>query len=179
MPFYVGSYLGTKKILNLGAGWYSHKDASIYKSTSTSDSLYQDQRHFAVDLTFEKPLNKEKGTALSGYAVVYNQDFGTNYLRSVGILNLHGTSANGESKAGGGNAQYTIGTGTIAYAQFGYLLPKMENGSAFMPYATFTYKDFEALPETTSQFGLGLNYFMIGHNAKITLEYASRTCLWC
>jgi hypothetical protein len=175
LPFYVGSYLGSKEVFNVGAGWYSHKGASIFKGAGTStDSSFQNHRHFAVDVTYEKPLNKTKGTALSAYAVMYNMDFGTNYLRSVGILNLHPASAGAVSKAGGGNAQYTIGSGTTVYGQMGYLLPKMKNGQAFMPYGTLTYKDFEALPEATTQFGLGVNYFVIGHNAKITLEYQSR-----
>jgi hypothetical protein len=174
LPFYVGSYLGTKKVFNVGAGWYHHNKASLFKSNTNSDSIYQDHRHFAVDVTFEKPLNKAKGTALSGYAVLYNMNFGTNYLRNIGILNLHGSSPNSVSRAGGGNGQPTIGTGTTGYAQFGYLLPKLKDGTSFMPYATFTYKQFEALPEATTQFGLGCNYFLVGHNAKITLEYQSR-----
>jgi hypothetical protein len=43
-----------------------------------------------------------------------------------------------------------------------------------MPYATFTYKKFERLADPSTQFGLGLNYFVTGHNAKITLEYQTR-----
>jgi hypothetical protein len=174
LPYYVGSYLGSKKVLNLGAGWYNHNKASIYKSSINTDSLLQDHRHFSVDVTLEKPLNKVKGTALSAYAVAYSMNFGTNYLRSFGILNLHPTSTMGESRAGGGNAQYTIGTGTIGYAQVGYLLPRFKDGSSFMPYGTFTYKDFDGLPVATTQFGLGINYFVVGHNAKITLEYQTR-----
>lgn len=43
-----------------------------------------------------------------------------------------------------------------------------------MPYLTATYKDFEKLADPSFQYGLGLNYFVTGHNAKITLEYANR-----
>lgn len=43
-----------------------------------------------------------------------------------------------------------------------------------MPYLTATYKDFERLNEASTQFGLGMNYFVTGHNAKITLEYQTR-----
>ena len=43
-----------------------------------------------------------------------------------------------------------------------------------MPYVTVTHKDFEALADPSTQFGLGLNYFVTGHNAKITLEYQTR-----
>jgi hypothetical protein len=55
----------------------------------------------------------------------------------------------------------------------GYLLPKHKNGTAFMPYATFTYKDFERLDKPSGQFDLGVNYFINNHNAKISLQYSS------
>ena len=125
------------------------------------------------------PINKKTGTAISLYSVFYHFDFGKNYLRNVGILNLHGSaqpvSANSESSwAGGGNLQPTIGTGNIWYTQAGYLLPKLKNGTAFMPYATFTYKKFERLDKASGQFDLGMNYFLNGHNAKVTLQYSTR-----
>ena len=43
-----------------------------------------------------------------------------------------------------------------------------------MPYLTVTHKNFERLSDASTQFGLGLNYFVTGHNAKITLEYQTR-----
>ena len=121
------------------------------------------------------PLNKQKGTAISILATYYNMNYGKNYLRNVGILNLHTTPAtSANSWSGAGNAQPTIGTGSIFYVQAGYLLPRLKNGTAFMPYLTTTYKDFERLADPSFQYGLGLNYFVTGHNAKITLEYQTR-----
>jgi hypothetical protein len=99
-------------------------------------------------------------------------DYGPNYIRNIGILNEHTTPPSlNASWAGGGNAQPTIGTGTIGYLQAGYVLPKLKNGTSFMPYLTATYKDFEKLADPSFQYGLGMNYFVTGHNAKITLEY--------
>jgi hypothetical protein len=43
-----------------------------------------------------------------------------------------------------------------------------------MPYVTVTNKKFEALADPSTQYGLGLNYFVNGHHAKITLEYQTR-----
>ena len=70
--------------------------------------------------------------------------------------------------------QPTIGTGTIGYLQAGFVLPKLKNGTFFMPYLTATYKDFQRLKDPSFQWGLGLNYHITGHNAKIALEYATR-----
>ncbi len=174
LPFYVGSYLGAKKVLNLGVGFYHHPDASLYKSREGADSTFQANTAIGADLFLDMPINKAKGTALSVLATYYNYDFGTNYIRNLGILNLHGSAATTNSWAGGGNAQPTIGTGSIFYVQAGYQLPKLKNGTAFMPYVTVTNKNFEALADPSTQYGLGLNYFITGHNAKITLEYQTR-----
>lgn len=174
LPFYVGSYLGGKKVLNVGVGWYNHAGASLYKSTR-GDSTYQAHTALGADVFLDMPINKAKGTALSVLATYYNLDYGTNYLRNIGILNLHATSAGTtNSFAGGGNAQPTIGTGSIFYLQAGYQLPKLRNGTAFMPYVTVTNKNFERLADPSTQYGLGLNYFVTGHNAKVTLEYQTR-----
>jgi len=123
------------------------------------------------------PIKGGKGGAAHAYLVYYNYDFGPGYLRNIGILNEHLTvdASNPErSWAGGGNAQPTIGTGSIIYGQFGYALPKNADGTQWMPYATITNKNFDRLPEGSLQYGLGLNYFITGHNAKLTLEYQTR-----
>lgn len=174
LPYYVGSYLGAKKVLNLGVGFYHHPDASLYKAAEGPDSIFQSNTALGADFYLDMPINKAKGTALSVLATYYNYDFGTNYIRNLGILNLHSSGATANSWAGAGNAQPTIGTGSIFYVQAGYQLPKLKNATAFMPYLTLTHKNFEALANPSTQFGLGLNYFITGHNAKITLEYQTR-----
>lgn len=179
LPFFVGTYLGTKRVLNVGAGWYSHKGATTSKASTTAATVQHTQRNLGLDIYMDMPLNKKKGTALNAYSVFYNADYGNNYLRNIGILNLHGStqpvSSNPDASwAGGGNAQPTIGTGNIWYTQLGYLLPKLKNGTAFMPYATYTYKKFDRIGKSSGQVDLGLNYLINGHNAKITLQYSSR-----
>jgi hypothetical protein len=171
--------LGSKKVLNIGAGWYSHKGATASRASVTDSVKEHNQTNLGVDVYLDLPLNKTKGTALNVYSVFYNYDFGKNYLRNVGILNLHGATqpvaANADASwAGGGNLQPTIGTGNIWYTQVGYLLPKLKNGTAFMPYATFTQKNFDRIGKASGQYDLGMNYFINGHNAKITLQYSSR-----
>ncbi|HNM26325.1 MAG TPA: hypothetical protein PKL15_12880, partial [Saprospiraceae bacterium] len=175
LPYYVGTHLGSKKVLNVGAGFYHQAGASLYKSADGRDSSYQDHLLLGADVYLDMPINKAKGTALNFLATYYNFDFGTNYLRNLGILNLHATPPpTDQSWAGGGNTQPAIGTGSIIYAQAGFLLPKLKNGTAFMPYVTATYKDFDRLKDPSTQFGVGINYFVTGHNAKLTLEYQTR-----
>lgn len=174
LPFFVGSYLGAKKVFNVGVGFYNHTNASLYKTT-TGDSTYSNQTAIGADVFVDMPLNKAKGTALNFLATYYNFNYGKNYIRNLGILNEHTTlPATTTSWAGGGNSQPTIGTGSIIYLQAGYLLPKLSNGTAFMPYATATYKKFERLADPSTQFGLGINYLLSGHNAKVSLEYQTR-----
>ncbi|MBK9254645.1 MAG: porin [Saprospiraceae bacterium] len=173
LPFYVGSYLGTKKILNIGVGWYHQSNGSLYKTET--DSIFQGHTALGADVFLDMPVNKEKGTAISVLATLYSFDYGTNYLRNIGILNEHTTAVPTTiSFAGGGNAQPTIGSGTIGYLQTGFVLPKLKNGTSFMPYLTATYKDFERLKDPSLQWGLGMNYFVTGHHAKLTLEYQTR-----
>jgi hypothetical protein len=178
LPFYVGSYMGAKKVFNIGAGFYHHPQATASRTINDMDTtvLRHDQLCLGVDAFLDMPLGNNKG-ALHAYVVYYNYDFGPGYLRNIGILNEHFATdvlADKRSAIGGGNLQPTIGTGSIAYGQFGYAFPKKENGTQFMPYATATYKNFERLPAPTAQFGLGLNYFINAHFAKITLEYQTR-----
>ena len=179
LPYFVGTYLGKKKVLNVGAGWYTHKGATASRASALDSVKEHNQYNLGADVFLELPLNKKTGTALSVYSVFYNNYFGKNYIRNIGILNLHGTTqslaTNSETSwAGGGNLQPTIGTGNIWYTQAGYLLPKFKNGSALMPYATFTYKKFDRIDKASGQFDLGMNYLVNGHNAKITLQYSTR-----
>jgi hypothetical protein len=164
LPYAVGSYLGEKTIFNIGAGWYRHGEATgtgIFDPLNGWDVTRYTNTLLGLDVFYEQPT--ASGGAISVYSVLYDYDFGPNYLRNVGILARNGN-----------NSQPTIGTGNIWYTQAGYALPKNNIGGQFMPYITTTYKDFEALNESSFQYGLGLNYFITGHHAKVTLEYANR-----
>lgn len=173
LPFFVGSYLGTKKVFNLGGGWHHHPSAT---ASRTSDGLVQnhDISLIGLDAFLDLPLNKSTGTALTTYAVFYNYDFGPNYLRNVGIMNV-GFGA-GSSQNGPGNAQPTIGTGNIFYTQSGFLLPKKILGEKgrLQPFGALTHKNFQYFDEGSWQYDLGLNYFINSHQAKITFQYSQR-----
>lgn len=178
LPFKVGSYLGTRKMFNVGAGFYIAPEGT--RSSVAGQIQKHDIKLFAADAFLDMPLGSAvKKSSLTAYSVFYNYDFGPNYLRNIGIMNVStadpdftGTPA----LAGPGNAQPMIGTGNIWYTQVGYLLPSSkENPKArLQPFAAYTYKDFEKLEVPSSQFDIGANLFLDGHNAKVTAQYSTR-----
>ena len=118
--------------------------------------------------------DRDESGAFSGYLVFYNYDFGPNHLRSIGIMNL-ASPGEGVSVNGAGNAYPSIGTGQHVYFHGGYLLPpNLLNGQEFMPYVAFQYSNFEALEDPMLLFEGGLNWFLQGHHAKITMAFRNR-----
>jgi hypothetical protein len=178
LPFKVGSYLGTKKVFNIGAGFYTAPDATKTSINSTINK--HDIKLFSADVFLDMPIGKkENKMAVTGYSVLYDYDFGPNYLRNVGIMNIGSVDPNftgGRAIAGAGNAQPTIGSGTIWYTQAGILLPNKEVKPKvrIQPFGAVTYKNFDALTQSSTQFDVGSNFFIDGHHAKITAQYSTR-----
>lgn len=174
LPYFVGTYLGTKKVINLGVGWHHHRDA-----TSSLNQTGDRQNHainlIGIDGFLDLPLSGgSSGSALTVYSVFYNYDFGPNYIRNVGIMNVgfgRGTSQNGN-----GNAQPMIGTGRIFYTQTGFLFPESLLGEKgrLQPFGALTHKNFEYFQEGNWQYDIGFNYYINAHQAKITLQYSQR-----
>ncbi|TDD76353.1 porin [Flavobacterium caseinilyticum] len=178
LPFKVGSYLGTKKVFNIGAGFYTAPDAT---KTSVNNTINKhDIKLFSTDVFLDMPIGKkENKMAVTGYSVLYDYDFGPNYLRNVGIMNIGSIDPNftgSRAIAGAGNAQPTIGSGTIWYTQAGILLPNQEVKPKvrIQPFGAVTYKNFDALTQSSTQFDVGSNFFIDGHHAKITAQYSTR-----
>lgn len=165
LPYYVGTYIGSKEVLKVGAGFHYQPDAA--GSLRNGQEQKHDVRLFGADVFYDAPVG-DAGSAISFYSVYHKYNFGPNYLRNVGIMNI------GFGGASMGNAQPTIGTGDIIYGQLGYAFPKFNEGQQLMPYASYTFKSFERLNDSSSQYSLGLNYFINGHHAKLTLEYSTR-----
>jgi len=178
LPFKVGSYLGTKKVFNIGAGFYHQKDGT--RTSVNSQIEKHDIALYAVDAFADLPLgNSKHKMALSAYTGFYNYNFGPNYLRNLGIMNI-GTSdpsfVGDKAIAGAGNLQPMIGTGNIYYLQAGLLLPSNADKPKIriQPFAAYTNKNFKALENSSSQFDIGANWFIDGHHAKLTTQYSTR-----
>ncbi|MGQ3012672.1 MAG: porin [Flavobacteriales bacterium] len=180
LPYFVGSYLGKKKVLNVGAGFYAHPGATANRPAPTDSIRTYAQQNYGIDLFLDMPVGKKKNMSVNLYSSFTYHNYGPDFLRNLGILNIHpavqSVAVNpNTSWAGGGNSQPTLGTGYIWYTQFGFQLPRLKNGNAFMPYAVLTLKNFERLGgRTTAQLDAGLNYHINDHNAKITLQYSTR-----
>ncbi len=83
--------------------------------------------------------------AVSAYAGYYNYNFGPNYVRNLGTMNIAAPDPNfigNKAIAGPGNLQPTIGTGNIIYAQAGLLLPSQAEKPKIriQPFAAYTHK---------------------------------------
>ncbi len=137
LPYKVGTYLGSKKILNIGAGFFAHPNGMYNTATNEHENV----THLAVDAFLDMPLSE--GDCLNAYASIMNFNYGDNYVSRW------------------------AGTGTVFYGQVGYKLPKLP----VMPYVSLQMASYDGMAENISEFNFGVNYYISGHNAKLTLEY--------
>jgi hypothetical protein len=175
LPYTVGSYLGSKKVFNVGAGFFIHPEAMW--SRQQSDTVYHNMRLFGIDSFLDLPLNSGKSGAITAYAAQYFYDMGPNNLRYIGIMN--------PARDGGplrGNAVPLVGTGNISYVQAGYLIPGhlIKDKIQLQPYAAFSHGRFEKLRIEdhglipVNIFDIGTNFLIEGHHAKLTVNYRPR-----
>lgn len=177
LSFLPGTYIGSKKVFNIGAGIYTTSDATL---AQTEDGLYKsyDNTLIGVDAFLDMPIGpKSKEMALSIYSVFYNYNFGPNYLRTNGIMNpgTKDSSYNGPIAVEGfGNAKYLLGTGNMWYTQAGFVLPNFSQKVKLQPFAAYTLKDLEGLNEIAHFYEFGANLFVLSQNAKVAYQYSSR-----
>lgn len=149
LPYKVGTYLGSKKVLNIGAGFFAQPDGLVKNNGGTLES--ENVSHIGVDVFYDSPLG-ESGGALTAYALYQNSDMGDDYL-----------------------AGRTYGNGSQFYASAGYLLPKKAESNKyrnrFQPYVAYSHRDFKGLPEPAKELRVGTNWYIDGQNAKLTVEY--------
>jgi hypothetical protein len=169
-PYMTMNNLGRAKLLHVGAGFYYHPDA-MWESMAGS-SQPKDIFLYSADVFLDMPLGN-KG-AITSYLGYYNYDFGKNYIKSSGSVNVGRLGASQTLPQGAGNAQWETGTGTIIRGEIGYLLPEKIIRSGLQPFAAFTWKDFEALDEAGLQYDVGVNVLISDHNIKWTLQYSNR-----
>ncbi|WP_460502418.1 hypothetical protein, partial [Hymenobacter agri] len=193
LPYTQGTYLGTKRVFSVGAGFMYNKDGMYSRSASNSVNvntiapgadLYtvvptekHDIKLFGVDAFYDAPLDTTSRTALTLYGVYYNYNFGPNYVRYVG-----GENPGYGASALRGNAVPQSGTGGVFYGQVGLLLPKNLLGpkARLQPYVAYQHANYEGLKTSDgSTKGVnitdaGVNLLLDGHNAKVTLNYRAR-----
>jgi hypothetical protein len=180
LPFTVGTYLGTKKVFNVGLGMYHQANAMWSPQYNVASNTFENRLHnqlfVSADVFLDLPFRfKTKDLALTFYGMFNKFDMGPNYVRNIAIDNpTNGTVANQVSFNGGGNALPTVGTGNIYYAQTGLLLPKTQRIGKFQPYAAINYSKFDRIKDAVITPDFGLNWFLNGHSAKVTFNYRMR-----
>ncbi len=181
LPYSAGSYLGKKRVLNIGGGFAHQNNAMWYRQPDPAapggiDTVSTPLQQFAFDVFYDSYLDKDKQNAVTAYAAFLHYDFGPNYIRNAGPMNVaNGTNASA-SFNGPGNAVPLIGTGQVVYAQAAYLFRKDlfgKNGT-LQPYASGSYASYEKLKDPVLICNLGLNWIMAGQNSKLSLDFQSR-----
>lgn len=151
LPYKVGSYLGEKKVFNIGAGFFFHPNGAVINSGTELAPTFkgEDVAMFAVDAFYDTPIG-EDGSALTAYTVFQSNDYGTNYLYSA------------------------YGTGSMFYGHLGYVLGGDKNKTRYQPYVSYGAHTYDATNDNRNTLGLGINAYMSGHNSKLTLEYKNQ-----
>ena len=176
LPYTIGTYLGKKRVLNIGAGFIYQKDA-MSRMVNSTDSANSNLQLLAIDVFYDAPLNKQKGTAITAYAGYFNTNFGKGYIRNLGPM----APTNGIDKAkasfnGTGSAFPMMGTGQILYAQAGFLLPDkvLGNLGKLQPYVGYMQAKYDRLSDPVKTLDLGCNWLINGHGSKLSFNYQSR-----
>ncbi|GAB4028785.1 hypothetical protein [Spirosoma gilvum] len=171
-----GTYLGSKKILNLEAGFITQKNATV-SVPAAGDTAYHNLNLWSIASFLDMPVNKEKGTAVNAYLGYFHTDYGANYLRFNGIMNPGSGIAAGYPASTQGNAFPMFGTGNVIYTQFGYLMKRDLFGpgnGTLMPYVQAQIANYQRVTQTLGVYNVGINYLIKGHNGKFTLDYQNR-----
>lgn len=175
LPYMTGSYLGKKRVLNIGAGFQYQKNAMWYTNANL-DTLTTPLRQFGLDIIYDSYISKDKQNAITAYVAFMNYDFGPNYIRNSGPMNTANSLSGNASFNGTGNAFPLVGTGQVIYAQAAYLFKKdlLKSQGTLQPYATLVYANYQKLEDPTVVYHLGVNWIIAGQNSKISLDYQSR-----
>lgn len=141
LPYFVGSYLGSKKVFNIGAGFFAHPNGAF----DGRSQEHLNVTHFAVDAFLDMPVGEEG--SVTAYASYISFNYGDNW---VGRWS---------------------GTGSNLYLHAGYYVKSLKlmpyvaiNSGKYEGNDNFDRK-------TTNAMDVGVNYHINGHNAKLSLEY--------
>ncbi len=190
LAYNTGTYLGKKRMLTLGAG-FQYQQAAMRYWNSTAIPIpavptaaqnaqylsYQSLEIVGVDLFYDSYLNKEKGNAISAYVAWSYANYGHDYLRYNGVMNMNTSTSNSNvnSKAFG-NAFPMMGTGNTEFAQLGYKFKNdlLKKHGTLQPYIGAQVNQYQALAYNSMvMVDMGFNWLISGYN-KISLNYQSR-----
>ncbi|MFC0513007.1 hypothetical protein ACFFGT_02310 [Mucilaginibacter angelicae] len=184
LPYTTGTYVGTMRVFNIGAGYYNTGDGTVTQANNTAASplIRHSITLWAIDAFADLPFgDSKKNWAFTGYSVFYHYDFGPNYLRFGSIMNENVSEAANYSgivsEAGFGNLAPIIGTGNSWFTQAGLLLPKnlFKGSIRLQPFGEFSLQQFERYGNARfTYWSAGGNVYLDGHHARISFKYQTR-----
>jgi hypothetical protein len=150
LPYKVGSYLGSKRVFNVGGGFFYHPNGSVILD-SNRDLQGENVQIFAVDAFYDAPLG-ESGGAITAYATYQNSDYGTNYTLGQ-----------------------TYSTGSMYYGHVGYVVPSSSEFIKIQPYLSYKYRNIDLIDDSANRLGIGGNLYFSGHHSKLSFEFSNQT----
>jgi len=141
--FNKGTYLGEKKVLSLGVGMDRQDDLTLGGSEG------QDNTVWTVDAFLDYPVGEGAVTVEAAYMDIDNCTQGTSNF-------YHDLEAGDDSKNW--------------YINAGYLVPGSIGPGRFQPYIRYETVDVDSKNQTDFLSG-GFNYYLKGHNCKLTADY--------
>ncbi|WP_396601464.1 hypothetical protein [Algibacter sp. R77976] len=148
LPFKVGTYLGGKKVFNIGAGFFLHPNGSVI-ADGAGNLSGEDVSIFAIDAFYDTPLGDD-GSAITAYATFQSNDYGKDYLFSA------------------------YGTGSMMYTHVGYVIAGDKTKARYQPYVSYGSNSYDVSDDNRNIFGIGANAYFSGHHSKLTLEYKNQ-----
>ncbi|MAE86881.1 MAG: hypothetical protein CMB80_29365 [Flammeovirgaceae bacterium] len=165
------SYLGSKKILAIGAGFYQHEKAT--ESLQNGDTTFHSMTSLAIDVFADMPINNR---IFTGYIGLINHNFGPKFIRMVGANNPADGSSGLGTLNGKGNSFPITGTGQILFTQLG-LGFKMENEQIIQPNISAQFSNFEFVNESMVLIEGGVSYYLDKHQSKLSISAQRRPVL--
>lgn len=148
---YLGTYLGTRKVLTVGLAYDYQKDVAFANFAARTDPV--DYKAWTADVFYEYPTKSGTYTFSSAY---FNYDT-ENAVNAAPDPNF---PVSAQLKA--------------YYVKGGYLFPAKIGLGRLQPYFRFEKSDYGVTSGLFDQTwkGLGANYYFDGQNLKLTFEYA-------
>ncbi|PVH25421.1 porin [Sphingobacterium corticibacter] len=168
------NYLGSKKVLNIGSGFYTTANATM---SQPSEGIFKNHAItiLGADVFLDMPTG-HRGAAFTTYISYYSYRLGPNYVRNIGLMNPGVPDPNftGQRGFGAGNSQLIAGTGDVWYGQAGYLIPKVEYLPRLQPFVALFSRNFDAVNQSGNTYQAGVNFLIDHHRSKITFQFDSR-----
>lgn len=173
-PYMTGTYLGRKKVFNIGFGFQYQPEAMWSSANNNRDTLFHRMLHLGADVYYDVPIGTE-GESVHFYAQISRLNFGPGYIRNLGVMN----PANGSNQPNiinaGGYGFPDYGTGRVWYMQIAYKSrPLFKGKTSLMPFVSWQNADYDRLAGMMNYYTTGCAFLLKEHLSKVTLAYESR-----